>query len=550
MKKQFLYILLYLSLFYAPKFSGQVINNTELNNKIDALIPKMVNDSTPGLVIGIIKNGKLIFSKGYGMANLSYHIKNNPKMVYNIGSVSKQFLGYAFAMLHVRGDLNIDDPVSKYLDDWPDFNKTVTLRHLLTHTSGYREAYAMSDLAGRIVGIDRLYKKECLTVVRKQPSLEFKPGSRWTYNSTAWVILAEVLKKVTGQSAEEWVKQNILIPLGMKDTQIESYVGEVIYNAAESYTYDKEKGYTNKKSNRAIFGAADIYSNIPDLAKWINNFKTAKVGGKKVNKLFLEPYILNDGTNSEYALGIFNSTYRGLKCYRHTGHHEAFATQLVYFPEQDLGIVTISNFGKNAWFKILGIADILLDKYMIPLSDKNNQSFNISKNHLKRLAGLYINSLSNRVLSLSINENTLSIDGKAKLTPISQKRFLINKINNDSIQFINISKEKTQFVFTKDKESVYTKVEKWIPVGNDLKSYEGDYRSNELETVYHLILKEHNLIIRHRWLGEIKLKPVTKDFFKTSMGFYVKFNRNNNGYISNMSINYGRTLNVIFNRIK
>ena len=549
MKKQIFYFLLYFGLFYSSISIAQVLTKNELEKKIDALIPKMVNDSTPGLVIGIIRNGKLIFNKAYGMANLSYHIKNNPKMVYNIGSVSKQFLGYAFAMLHVRGDLNIDDPVSKYLDDWPNFKKTVTLRHLLTHTSGYREAYATSDLAGRIIGIDRLYKKECLTVVKRQPNLEFTPGSRWTYNSTAWVILAKILKKVTGQPAEEWVKQNILIPLGMKDTQIESYVGKVIHNAAESYTYNKEKGYTNKKSNRAIFGAADIYSNIPDLAKWINNFKTAKVGGKKVNKLFLEPYILNDGTNSKYALGIFNNTYHGLRCYRHTGHHEAFATQLIYFPDQDLGIIAISNFGNNAWLDTFKIVDILLDKYMVSLPDKKNQNFNISKNHLKQLEGLYINSLFNKILSLSINENSLSINGKTKLLPISKKNFLINN-KNDSIQFINTSKEKTQFVFTKDKKSIYTKVKKWIPVGDDLKTYEGDYWSNELETVYHLILKKDNLSILHRWLGKIKLIPITKDFFKTDMGFFVKFSRNNNGHISNMSINYGRTLNVVFNRIK
>mgnify|MGYP001550351382 FL=1 len=141
---------------------GQTIDTIELEAKIDSLIPTAVNDSTPGLVVGIVQNGKLIFSKGYGLANLSYGIPNDPKMVYNIGSVSKQFLGYAFAMLHVKGDLNIDDPVNKYLEDWPEFEHTVTLRNLLTHTSGYREAYTMSNLAGRVIGLDHLSREECL----------------------------------------------------------------------------------------------------------------------------------------------------------------------------------------------------------------------------------------------------------------------------------------------------------------------------------------------------------------------------------------------------
>lgn len=470
MKKLIFYILFCLGLFYSSNSIGQVLDKNELENKIDELVPKMVNDSTPGLVIGIVQHGKLIFSKGYGMANLSYNIQNNPKMVYNIGSVSKQFLGYAFAMLHVRGDLNIDDPVGKYLEDWPEFEYTVTLRHLLSHTSGYREAYTMSNLAGRIIGVDRLSRKECLDVVRKQPKLEFVPGSHWTYNSTAWVILAEVLEKVTEQTADEWVEKNILIPLEMKDTQIESYVGEVIHNTAESYTFDKEKGYTNKESNRAIFGAAEIYSNIPDLVKWINNFKTAEIAGKEVNDLFLKPFILNDGSNSEYALGINNSSYRGLKRFRHTGGHEAFATQLSYFPDQDLGIITISNFGGKGWLDTSKIADLLLEEYMTAPTDKENQEFEITKEKLEQLEGLYIYSLLNGTMTLTIIEDTLTIDGHTKLIPISQNTFLIDKWNTQ-IQFNNISKEKTQFVFEDGKNETYSKVDKWIPSKRDLRPY-------------------------------------------------------------------------------
>ncbi len=547
MKNIILCILLSTVFIYTPNVNGQSFDKNELETKIDALIPKMVNDSTPGFVVGIVQNGKLIFSKGYGIANLSYNIPNDPKMVYNIGSVSKQFLGYAFAMLHLRGDLNIDDPVGKYLENWPEFKHAVTLRHLLTHTSGYREAYTMSNLAGRIIGVDRLSRKECLDVVRKQPELEFVPGSRWTYNSTAWVILAEVLEKVTGQPADEWVEKNILLPLEMKDTQIESYVGEVIHNAAESYSFNKEKGYTNEESNRAIFGAAEIYSNIPDLVKWINNFKTAEIAGKEVNDLFLKPFILNDGSNSEYALGINNSSYRGLKRFRHTGGHEAFATQLSYFPDQDLGIITISNFGGKGWLDTSKIADLLLEEYMTAPTDKENQEFEITKEKLEQLEGLYIYSLLNGTMTLTIIEDTLTIDGHTKLSPISQNTFLIDKWNTQ-IQFNNISKEKTQFVFEDGKNETYSKVDKWIPSKRDLRPYEGDYWSDELETVYHLIIKENNLTIQHRWLGELSLEPVAKDFFKTDWGFYVKFNRNNDRYISNLSINSGRTLNVIFHR--
>lgn len=548
MKNILFYILLSTALFYSPNVNGQSFDKNELEIKIDALVPEMVNDSTPGLVVGIVQNGKLIFSKGYGMANLSYRIPNDPKMVFNIGSVSKQFLGYAFAMLHVRGDLSLDDPVGKYLEDWPVFKYPVTLRHLLTHTSGYRVAYTMSNLAGRTIGVDRLSREECLNVVRRQPELEFVPGSHWTYNSTAWVILAEVLEKVTGEPADKWVEKNILMPLEMKNTQIESYVGEVIHNAAESYTFDKEKGYTNKESNRAIFGAADVYANIPDLVKWINNFRTMELGGKEVNHLFLEPFILNDGTNSKYALGIGNGSYRGLRRYRHTGSHEAFLTQLSYFPDQDLGIITISNFGGRGWLPTSKIADLLLEKYMAAPAKKETRQFSIAKEKLAQLEGLYIDASFNNDKTLMVVNDTLTIDGNTKLTPVAPNTFWIADWNTQ-IQFNNISKGKTQFVLGTDTKETYNKVEKWLPNEIDLKPYEGDYWSDELETVYHLLLKDNQLVLQHRWLGQKQLKPIAKDVFKTDdWRFYVKFNRNKDREISSLSINSGSTLNVIFHR--
>ena len=546
--KNIIYCLLFcVGLICTSNAYGQTLDKNNLEDKIDALIPTQVNDSTPGLVIGVVQKGELIFSKGYGLANISYGISNDPKMVYNIGSVSKQFLGYAFAMLHVKGDLNIDDPVNKYLEDWPEFEYTVTLRHLLTHTSGYREAYTMSNLAGRIIGVDRLSREECLEVVRKQPQLEFIPGSRWTYNSTAWVILAEVLEKVTGQAADEWVENNILQPLEMQNTQIESFVGEVILNAAESYSYDKEQGYINQESNRAIFGAAEVYTSIPDLVKWINNYRTAVIGGVAVNALFLDPFILNDKSNSEYALGIGNSSYRGLKRYRHTGGHEAFSTQLSYFPEHDLGIITISNFGGKGRLSTTKIAELLLEEYMTSQTNKENQQIEIKKENLEQFAGLYLASTLSQTLDLTMSEDSLSIGGRTKLIPASQNTFNISGWSGQ-IQIENLANGKTQLTIVNGTMETYDRVEKWTPNQEDLTSYKGDYWSDELETIYHLKVEDEKLTIQHRWLGDIILEPVTQDLFKTDRGYNVNFVRNKEGDISGLSIYSGRTLNVFFQR--
>lgn len=548
MKHIFFQVLLITGLIFAQNVRGQALDRNELEAKIDSLIPSQINDTTPGLVIGVIQHGELIFSKGYGLANLAYGLPNDPAKVYNIGSVSKQFLGYAFAMLHVEGVLNIDDPVNKYLEDWPEFDEPVTVRHLLTHTSGYREAYALSGLAGRPTGIDRLSRDECLEVVRKQPELEFSPGSQFIYNSTAWVILAEIFENVTGQPANVWVTANILDPLGMDDTQIESYVGEVINNAAESYSYEEGKGYVNEKSNRAIFGAADIYTNMQDMAKWVNNFKTTEIGGKKVNALFLDPYILSNGINSGYALGIFTNPYRGLERYSHNGGHEAFITQLSYYPEQNLGIFQVTNFGRDGMLRSTRIAELLIEEQMKSNGGTEIERKKVKVKKLEELAGLYVISKLNRTINLTVVEETLTIDGRTELIPIETNIFRIDG-SDSKFRFETLQNSSTQLTIARNNSNeTYTKAEPWTPSESDLTTFEGDYWSDELETVYHIHVQNNQLTIKHRWLDDVSLEPVCADLFNSERGYFVKFTRNKEGEISGFNINSSRTLNVFFHR--
>ncbi len=538
--------LLLLAFGAAPEHgAAQSLGVSGLEARIDSLVPPLINDSSPGLVIGVVQHGELVFGKGYGLANMAYDIPNDPEMVYNIGSVTKQFLGYAFAMLHVAGKLDLDDPVAKYLDDWPEFDEVVTLRHLLTHTSGYREGYTMSELAGRSIGVDRLSREESLTVVRRQPQLEFTPGSRYTYNSTAWVILAEVLAKVTGRSADAWVTANVLEPLGMEATQIESYVGEPIRNAAESYQYVPGLGYVNPHSNRALFGGADILTNLPDLAHWVDNYKTAVLGGEAVNRVFLDPFVLNDGTNSQYALGIQINTYRGLRRYRHTGGHEAFVTQLSYYPDQDVGIIIISNSGGQGYVASTAIADLLLAKEMLPVEVVTTDSVTIDTATLDDFAGLYLNTNGNETFELNRNGQRLTINGRQPLYAVAENTF---RTGDRRLVFDRSEAGSTKLtVLEPNARITFIRETPWTPEPEELAAFTGDYHSEELETVYHVLLEDDQLMIRHRWLADQRLKPIAEDFFAGG-AFFVRFSRGEEG-ITGFAVNTGRTLGVWFQRL-
>jgi len=468
-------------------------------------------------------------------------------MVYNIGSVAKQFMGYAFAMEHVAGTLNIDDPVSDYLEDWPEFEETVTIRNLLNHSSGYREAYTMSNLAGREIGVDRMSAEEAMEVVRRQPKLEFSPDSRYTYNSTAWVILAEVFEEATGTTAAAWVEENMLDALGMNDTQIEIHVGQVIENAAESYSYSDELGYINQKSNRAIFGAADIFMNVPDAVKWMTNMKTAELGGQEVLDLFLEPNELSNGIFNGYAMGIYVGEYRGLRRYRHTGGHAAFGTQLSYYPDHDLGIFIVSNFS-GAWLSSGSIAELMLGDQMDPEVSYEDERVELSDEMQSELTGRYINLDRNDMFQLSVENGKLMVDGQVEMIPTGDGVFRMNgsvtryeiEINGESARIIASGSNGIQ---------MFEKVDEWQPGETDLADYTGEYVSDEIDSIMRLSVNQEGLLqVQHRWMGATPLEPLARDIFRAGNGMMVEFERDGTGNVTGFYVNSGRTLDVWFGK--
>lgn len=318
---------------------------TSREEQVDALMVEYDRNDAPGAVVGVIRDGEVIFAKGYGMANLTHGVPITPETRFNIGSVSKQFTGFALALLESRGALSLEDPVGKHLPQVPEFEHEVTLRHLLTHTSGYRQAYDISFLAGRmpVESEDVFRRAEALEVVRRQPKLEFPPGSRYQYNSTAYVLLALVVERVTGEPFPEWMQENVFDPLGMKNTVIESEIEQVIPGAADSYTATDHGGYRRLVGNRAVYGAGEIYTTVDDLVGWLRNFRTAELGGAGVQERMRERFVLTSGDTIDYALGILVDEHRGLQRLHHGGSHAGYRAYLSYYPELDAGIVVMSN---------------------------------------------------------------------------------------------------------------------------------------------------------------------------------------------------------------
>jgi hypothetical protein len=239
---------------------------------------------------------------------------------------------------------------------------------------------------------------------------------------------------------------------------------------------------------------------------------------------------------------------KGLKVYYHTGGHANFLSQLRYYPDYDLGIIVLSNFGRNGWLSASKIAELILSSQMTNSSHKEIKQISIEKNKLQQLEGVYVATTLDGTLNLSMSDESLVLNGRNVLIPTSDNTFGIRGWSGE-IEIRHSSD--SIFLHVIDGQKVtYFRVNKWEGNGENLKTYEGNYWSDELEIAYNLKVDKRELVIQNRWLGIVKLQPISKDFFQSNKDFYVKFNRNEEGKIIGLSINSERTLDVSFHLLE
>lgn len=338
------------------------------DKQIDEIFSKY-NSKTSGAAVAVVKDGKVVFKKGYGTANLEYDIPVSTKTVFNLASVSKQFTAFAVYLLETQGKLSLEDDVRKYIPEIPDYGNTIKIKHLLAHTSGIKDQASLVSLAGWRSG-DLVTTENILRFVSRQKDLNFEPGTRFLYSNSGYILLAEIVKRVSGQTFAEFTKKNIFAPLKMNDTQFSDDHERILKNRAESY--ELENGVFKKKTlNDSSVGASNLYTTVEDMAKWALNFENPKVGDAELIRRFNEPSLLNTGervvwaANGDdigyHAKGQIHWNYRGTKQISHGGHTAAFRTSFWRFPEQRVAVIALSNDEHFEQVKnVTAIADLYL----------------------------------------------------------------------------------------------------------------------------------------------------------------------------------------------
>jgi len=289
-----------------------------------------------------VRNDSLLFSKGYGMANLEYGIPITPQTIFHIASVSKQFTAYSILLLERQGKLSLEDDIHKYLNWFPDLKEKITIRSLLNHTSGIRDQWELLAIAGTRLD-DVIMQDQIIKILAKQQALNFKPGTDWSYSNSGFTLLAEIVRSVSGQTLRQFADSAIFNPLGMNNTHFHDDYTEIVPNRSYSYFAPKKDHYVNAVLSYSNVGATSLFTNIDDMSKWIMNFYDPAVGDQKEIQELTEPALVNGEKVRNYAKGIVADSIYGQQRYQHGGGDAGYRTFISVFPAQKMGFIVFSN---------------------------------------------------------------------------------------------------------------------------------------------------------------------------------------------------------------
>lgn len=519
-------------------------STTAEERRVDSLFAEYARGATPGVAVAVVRDGRTLLAKGYGLASLEHHVPITPTTVFDVASVSKQFTGLAVAMLVNEGRVKLTDDIRKYIPELGDVGHTITVGHLVHHTSGFRDWPGTLSLAGwrfdDVISFDQI-----LTMAYNQRSLNFVPGAEYTYSNTGYNLLAEMVARVTGKSFRAWTDEHLFRPLGMANTHFRDDHTRVVANRAFAYARRPDGSYSAVTNNLMAVGSSSLFSTVEDLAKWVINFDDPKVGGPAAMTMTRERSPLNDGSPNAYAFGLVHGQYRGQPTVNHSGGWASFATYVVHFPQQRAGVIVLANSGSiNPTRAAYAVADIYFDKDLGPRPPPSVNplaaapTVDVAPSVLDRYTGLYrlgqgwyvrLRRDGNTLRTQATRETEYSMSAR------SDTSFWVTAYNAP-MTFRWVAGQPTQLTY---RGRQFAKLDEPAPLTSaQLREYTGDYESEELGVLYRVEQGDSGLVMRHRRHGTIRLTQLWRDDFGGSAWFAksVEFQRDPRGQVTGFTV--------------
>lgn len=419
--------------------SGQAYPQTELTAQVDELFAEWDTEDAPGAAVGVFKDGRIVYARGFGVANLDYGIPITPQSVLRIGSISKQFVAMCIAILAEQGRLSFDDDIRDYLPEMRDYGETITIRHLLHHTSGIREYLTLVDLIGRPEGSVFGYTtRELVELLARQQGLDFDPGDRFSYSNSGYFLLAEIVTRVSGVRASAFAQENVFDPLGMSHTRFYDDPNAIIPNQALGYSPTGEGGYRLDILRSDVIGDLGVITTVEDFFHWDGNFYENELGAGTDDLIATMSTRgrTEAGEELSYALGLEFGSYRGLNTMGHSGSAVGYVAQFLQFPEQRFSVVVLANLSSFRPGRLARqVADLYLaDQFTGPRPSDGQarprpaspEGITLSMAELEAFVGDFFSEELDFAYSFDVREGGLHLElrgDRTKLLPLADDRF-------------------------------------------------------------------------------------------------------------------------------
>jgi CubicO group peptidase (beta-lactamase class C family) len=531
--------------------------------RVDALFQKMDTTLSPGCAVSVIRDHKIIYERGYGMADLDHNIPITPTTVFHVASMSKQFTAASILLLAQEGKLSLDDPVRKYIPELPDFGTPVTIRELLHHTSGLRDQWDLLQLSGWRYSQDLITDGDVLYVVSHQRELNFPPNTKFLYSNTGYTLLAQIVARVSGESLRSFTTAHIFAPLGMKSTHFRDDFDEIVKNMAYGYVPFGDT-YHLSVTNFDTVGATSLLTTVEDLALWDENFYAPRIGGPTLVQQLQERGKLNDGTQLDYAAGLVLGKVRGLNVVDHGGADAGYRADMIRFPDQHFTVACLCNIGSaNPSDLAQKVAEVYLEPEMQPEESGKADNFKtvtLTPGQMQAKAGVYLNVKDpDDLVRFVVKDGKLQVgnvgdDDTYEVKPINENQFRV-AIAPDEMTFSAGKPGAPLELAIKHGDGTienFSAVPGFAPTDAQLAEYAGVYSSAEIDPLYELKIEsgadgKKSLVLHRLKSSPGALYPVTRDFFTAAEG-KIRFTRDGKGAINGFLLSTGRVIDLRFVR--
>jgi CubicO group peptidase (beta-lactamase class C family) len=514
----------------------------DLTAVADTVFARWNSTHTPGCAVGVARAGEVLLTRGYGMADLETGFPITAGTVFESGSVAKQFTASAIILLALDGKLSLDDPARNYLPELPEYDRPITIRHLLTHTSGLREWSSLVAAAGWPRGTRVHTQAELLDMVYRQRALNYPVGDHYSYTNSGYALAATIVERVSGKSLQEFTQERIFKPLGMTHTRWRDDYTRLVPGRAQAYTRGSD-GWHLAMPFEHVVGPGGLLTTVGDWLIWNDALATRKLGAALVDSLTRRMH-LTSGREIQYARGIMMLDYRGLTEIAHSGSTAGYSTYLARYPDRgNLSIAVLCNSTAGAaGTYVRQLADRLIPDFPQPARLDTTR---VDSAQLAVYSGIYRNTRYHGALEVGTgaparfralpngwlwlpNGTRWHFDAGAEGKPAGLR---VAQPDGDTVTY----------TFAGEKF--------WSPTREQLRAFEGAYPSAEVGATFQLAVVGDSLTLSTRPGSVVALRPTYTDGFALG-GSAIWFTRGRGGRVTSMHLSESRMWDLVVPRAR